>query len=705
MQDHKSNRIVWLVRGLMGTGLLMVAVGLGLIGWTLSDMRAQRAQSTEQQRQLNDASDLLGQLITDARAQIQSTLDETATPPRASNSVGSLSRFIQSQLNDHPDAALVRPLTDLDQQAKGLLVLAAQCSVWRNGYNLVLDDNNSQRTITSVRGLITRLRDDVDAWQGQRRLADAILYRQWKRASGDQAQQLSRQILADQARDQSQGTNDFQSQLSELARLVELLNGTEQFDGLADLKDNQLKPVLDRLDQSAGAFASDSAGSAPVTRQSIEDLNVALFGKGYVIDQAHQSIQVAPGGLFTLRWDTLQLRRQRDQLRRQVSDLFENIEESRASFGQLAQVRAEALAQELEHSLVDGWSRMWIWGGFCLVVFLWLSILLSRGIYAQVDNIEEARSEAETERQKTQRLMSEQQAAARELDKVNKQLLDTSRQAGMAEVATGVLHNVGNVLTSVNVSANVIRDKVAQSRVSNLAKASDMIQAHRGDLAAFLTADQKGRQLPGYFSILAKELAEENATIASELGNLARGIEHIKQVVQLQQDMATSSTFCQFADPSILMEDALRINLVSLERHKIEIVREMQEMGELQLDTHKVLQVLINLISNAKNALKRTESSGDRRIVLRLKAVERESRRFVRFEVSDTGIGIPPENLSRIFTHGFTTHATGHGFGLHASANVAREMGGTLTVSSKGPGRGATFVLEIPVAPAKARVA
>jgi signal transduction histidine kinase len=705
MQDHKSNRIVWLVRGLMGTGLLMVAVGLGLIGWTLSDMRTQRTESIDQQRQLNDASDLLGQLIVDSRTLIQSTLDETASQPRSNNSIVSLSRFINSQLDGHPDPALVRPLTDLNHQAASLADLADHCTWWRNSYNLVLEDNNTQRTITSVRNLITRLRDDVDAWQGERRLADAILYRQWKQADGDQAKQLSRQILADQARAESQGSNDFQNQLSELARLVELLNGTEQFDGLADLKDNQLKPVLDRLAESVGAFDADGSGDFPVTRDSIEDLNVALFGKGYVIDQAHQSIQVAPGGLFTLRWNTLELRRQRELLRRQVSDLFENVEESRASFGQLAQVRAEALSQELEHSLLDGWTRMWIWGGFCVVAFLWLSILLSRGIYSQVNIIEEARAEAESERQTTQRLMAEQQAAGRELDKVNKQLLDTSRQAGMAEVATGVLHNVGNVLTSVNVSANVIRDKVAQSRVANLAKASDMIQAHRTDLAAFFTEDQKGRQLPGYFSILAKELAEENATIASELSNLARGIDHIKQVVQLQQDMATSSTFCQSADPAILLEDALRINLVSLERHKIEIVRDVQELGEINLDTHKVLQILINLISNAKNALKRMEPSGDRRIILRLVALQREGRRFVRFEVADTGIGIPHENLSRIFTHGFTTHASGHGFGLHASANVAREMGGVLTVASKGPGRGATFILEIPVAPVKVRAA
>lgn len=336
-----------------------------------------------------------------------------------------------------------------------------------------------------------------------------------------------------------------------------------------------------------------------------------------------------------------------------------------------------------------------------MAAFIWLAILISRGIYGQVDAIEQARTEAEAGRQVTQRLMQEQQAAAVELENVHKQLLDASRQAGMAEVATGVLHNVGNVLNSVNVSANVIRDKVGQSRTGNLAKASALIESHREDLATYLTTDEKGRQLPGYFKILAKELGDENASVLNELNNLARGIDHIKGVVQFQQDFAKSSTFCQLADPAGLLEDALRINMLSLERHNVEIVRELENLGEINIDKHKILQVLINLISNSKNAMKNAD--GERKLVLRLSKTQQASGDFVRFQITDTGIGINAENLPRIFTHGFTTRPTGHGFGLHTSANAAREMGGTLTAFSDGIGKGSTFTLEIPLAQEKVK--
>ena len=66
-------------------------------------------------------------------------------------------------------------------------------------------------------------------------------------------------------------------------------------------------------------------------------------------------------------------------------------------------------------------------------------------------------------------------------------------------------------------------------------------------------------------------------------------------------------------------------------------------------------------------------------------------------EVTDNGEGIPKENLTRIFQHGFTTKKTGHGFGLHSGSNAAREMGGSLNVRSDGTGTGATFILELPL--------
>ena len=216
----------------------------------------------------------------------------------------------------------------------------------------------------NVRAIIARLHNALDDLQGKHRLENAIQFRQWRRASGDQANQDARQILQDEGRKQSQSAADFSNQLSELARLVEVLGGEEQFDSLADLKDNQLKPVLDRLSRSVGAFADDPMNNGVLSPRTIQELNVTLFGEGYVIDQAHQSIQ-SPGGLFMLRWNALELRREREDLRRNVMDLFQNIEQTRSSFGQLAQVRAESLAQEMERSVATGWRRIFIFGGSC----------------------------------------------------------------------------------------------------------------------------------------------------------------------------------------------------------------------------------------------------------------------------------------------------------------------------------------------------
>ncbi len=290
--------------------------------------------------------------------------------------------------------------------------------------------------------------------------------------------------------------------------------------------------------------------------------------------------------------------------------------------------------------------------------------------------------------------------------------LAASRSAGMAEVATGVLHNVGNVLNSVNVSADLIRDRLAAGGAGGLARAVALIDAHRDDLAGFLTADPKGRQLPAYLGLLARALAEERASVLAELDSLTRGVDHIKRVVAMQQDAARSSaTVRERCRPAALLEDALRFNLMSLERHRVTVVRDLADVPDVDLDKHKTLQILVNLIGNAKNALKGPDDGdgggggGDgrrRELTLRVAAALADGRPCVRFAVADTGCGIAAEHLTRIFTHGFTTRSAGHGFGLHSAANAAREMGGSLTVASDGPGRGATFTLDVPVAPAAA---
>jgi len=165
----------------------------------------------------------------------------------------------------------------------------------------------------------------------------------------------------------------------------------------------------------------------------------------------------------------------------------------------------------------------------------------------------------------------------------------------------------------------------------------------------------------------------------------------------MQQAYATMVGTVEPLDPAGLMEDALRMNADSLHRHEVQIERDFQPVPAILGEKAKVLQILVNLIRNARTACEESQQA-EKRLVLRICPSTRADR--VRLIVTDNGVGIPADILTRIFAHGFTTRANGHGFGLHSAANAAREMKGTLTVESAGAGRGATFILDLPVSTA-----
>ncbi len=296
--------------------------------------------------------------------------------------------------------------------------------------------------------------------------------------------------------------------------------------------------------------------------------------------------------------------------------------------------------------------------------------------------------------------ITERKNAEAEREQLHERLLEASRQAGMAEVATGVLHNVGNVLNSVNVAATLAADKLRGSKVGNFSRAAAMLNAHSDDLANFVTTDEKGKQLPAYFVKLAEHLGKEQEEVLNELTSLANNIEHIKQVVNMQQSYARVSGVTEMIAAKELVEEAVRLNAAAFDRHHIQIVREYAELPDLMIDKHKALQILVNLVSNVKHALDGNALT-DRLVTLRTFRSEADPQR-VCIEVIDNGTGITAENLTNIFSHGFTTRKDGHGFGLHSAALAAKAMGGALTVSSQGPGKGATFTLELPLARAEA---
>ena len=287
--------------------------------------------------------------------------------------------------------------------------------------------------------------------------------------------------------------------------------------------------------------------------------------------------------------------------------------------------------------------------------------------------------------------ITEQRRAEEELERVHKQLLVASRQAGMAEVATNVLHNVGNVLNSVNVSASMVSERIKRSKCAGLARVADLLTEHAGDLATFLSGAQ-GKHLPVYLQELAAQLISERDAAVAELTAVRSNVEHIKEIVAMQQGYAKRGGITDTVDVRMLVEDSLRMNEGAFSRHGVTIVREFEDVPLVQVDKHKVLQILVNVVRNAKYACAEA-AGGTKCVTVRVRAAHGS----ILLSVSDTGVGIPKENLERIFNHGFTTRADGHGFGLHSSALAAKQLGGSLQAESAGPGQGATFTLTLPL--------
>ncbi|TKJ37474.1 MAG: hypothetical protein CEE38_08225 [Planctomycetes bacterium B3_Pla] len=288
--------------------------------------------------------------------------------------------------------------------------------------------------------------------------------------------------------------------------------------------------------------------------------------------------------------------------------------------------------------------------------------------------------------------ITERKAADAKLKTAQEKLLETAREVGMAEVATGVLHNVGNVLNSVSVTAGSVQKRVRSSKISYLSDVVNLLEEHADELGTFMTVEERGKKLPAFLANLSKELVEEQERCLESLEALTKHVQHVGDIIQLQQSHSKAKGLIEPTSIAELVEDALQINAETTARNNIQIKRDIANLPTILLDRHKVLQILTNLISNAIYAL--SGSSQDDKI-LAIHVKEQKSGQL-RIDVCDNGVGISKENLTRIFEHGFTTKKKGHGFGLHSIALSTNELNGSITPHSDGPGKGAVFTVELP---------
>jgi len=288
--------------------------------------------------------------------------------------------------------------------------------------------------------------------------------------------------------------------------------------------------------------------------------------------------------------------------------------------------------------------------------------------------------------------ITERKRAEANLKAAQEKLLETARKVGMAEVATGVLHNVGNVLNSVSVTAESVQKRIRNSKISYLGDAVNLLEEHANNLGAFMTNEERGKKIPAFLANLSQELVDEQSRCLEALEALTKHVQHVADIIQLQQSYSNTKGLIEPTSIAELADDAIQINAEALSRNNIEVRREIVNLPAIMLDRHKVLQILTNLISNAIYALSKSEKD-EKILTIR---VQEPKNDYFQIEVDDNGIGIPKENMTRIFEHGFTTKKKGHGFGLHSTALSVNELNGTIKAHSDGVGQGAVFTINLP---------
>jgi two-component system, sensor histidine kinase and response regulator len=412
---QEGHRIFWLVRLLVGVGLAMVAVMIVVMGGTLGLMRSKRALLLEQRQHLGVTTGRILRQSVDARAEIQAILDESKPLWENADLVAVFAREIDEKEKSSDGAGLPDGFVELGQLAHRLVGTEQQAREWRTRYDVVWQDTLGQKTMDQVRASLDDLRNSADSLESTRRLHQAVLYRQWRALHGWEAEQAAQSILVELAGEKNIGLIDFRTDLAELARLSEALSREEQADLLPDLKDNQFKPLLDRVDRTAAELASGASKGETPWLQTMSRLHAALFGEGNSLDRQRTGIRVGSGGLYSLREEVLALRQRRESIRNELAAITSQIDQIGAAVTRAAERESDALADLSERQLASSWRNALVLGVACSIVFIWLAWLISRAIRVQVKMMEDAKSEAEKGRQTAQRLMQEQRAAATEL--------------------------------------------------------------------------------------------------------------------------------------------------------------------------------------------------------------------------------------------------------------------------------------------------
>ena len=391
----ETRRIFWIVRLLVAITLSTLLVMIGLVGWQVSSIHAERAKLQAKQADLRDKSEQVQQLTANARLETLAILDESLVLVDKGSTEVLVNAVERLLTGSTPDELAPDVLKQLNTQIHNMAMVKRQALAWRAKYDAVWQDVREQRSINHARELITALRERVEMREGREHLRQAKRIKLWRIASTDAAPLLAQSILSEQYNRSGAGADTIDLDFAELSGLVEQLSGEEQLDNLANLKDNKFVFVLNRIGSAIPSFLKLPAEESGKAQEMIEKLHTAIFGTGYSIDIAHQNVLIGTGGLYALRRETLMLRLEREKLGNRRVHIANGIQAAVATFMHSAHTQSEALESQMDQRLSSNWWQILFLGMGGSAAFLWLAWSISRAIHIQVGALENAKLNAQ----------------------------------------------------------------------------------------------------------------------------------------------------------------------------------------------------------------------------------------------------------------------------------------------------------------------
>jgi signal transduction histidine kinase len=632
--------VTLLVWSLVAIGLLSGAITASLVGSTLVDLNREQVQLLEREKILSQRSARLQQLAQEAREEIQILLEGGSVNP--GKSAGELALLITELREEYPEPVPSDLFEELEKAVASLRDVRLRTREWSERYRPVAEDLLEKRTLTRARAKLETLRAAAETLEGRHRLEDAVLLFQWRQASEEKSAILARTILEKQVHHRARALKELRTDLSDLSRLVEALAGEDHLDHLADLKDNQLKPLLERLEKQIASLDAEVQASGEFSSTMIAELRDVLFGQGHAVVREYQTIRVGEGGLFRLAVDSLTLQRERVPLEAATRELYGRIEAAHLFLAVRAVERGRILTSQAEESLSRGLNDLMLLGILFLGGFVGLGGVISHRVRRQVVALGELQEQKDELNRSLETKVAERtaelEAKSGELIRAREELLRQEKLAAIGSLAAGVAHEINNPTAII-----------------------------RGNVEFLL------RRLPedGF----GREEVEEVLKHTDRIARITRGLLDLAR----DQAMTTSAEPVELNEllQEVLIQIPYQVPLGTVEVH----TEFASDLPTIVADREKLRQIFTNLLLNALQAMQ-----GAGRLTLR----SRPETTGIMVEVQDTGPGIPPELFEAIFHPFFTTKSTGTGLGLATCSSIVQGMGGRLELENA-PGQGALF--------------